>query len=386
MCCHGKPCRQNVLRCVVVAVVMCATLAIPFTVAQGQPLVQGTALRTHLGAREPAVNLHDTLAVHRSLRFESSNCRSDTCITETAGKTVIFGHAAKVQVFDTDGVEPLNETSRKFVLYVLSGIRDPLMQAGELTFTLRSPVTAFCFSGEALLNPLHLPFVRSQVAWVRNPFSVGQCGETTDAEIDADIVASLWKLFGVNLDNHRDEIATRRFTNNGHGRWVTNHVTGPLHFESTQLGDRKSTVARLKLECGSGVLGRLLSIFPTKRRISGAFLEEVDKRNLQLSQRLLRWNRRYLLQPRVVGVSLQGRQGCTRLAVIHSPTTLVGGGALIQPPVVGEPSTSECVGQVLLLLGRWVTPIRVPDFHTYRIASQYVNVKYSVKKGGMDTL
>lgn len=152
MRCHGLPDRQNIRRCIRVAVVDCAAFrARPFPHAQRQFLNDVSAVGAGLRGREPSVDLDHGFAVPRGLLFDHADGRSDGCVVQRAGKAVVLGRAAQVEVFDADHIETGNEIGAQLVQRVEATVGDLLVDAGNMTLDLLAPLAALLRPGKALL-------------------------------------------------------------------------------------------------------------------------------------------------------------------------------------------------------------------------------------------
>src|SRR5690606_3517798 len=152
MRCHGMPCRQNVYRCIRVAVVGRATFrARPFPHAQRQFLYDMSAAGAGLRGWEPAVYLDHGFSVSLGLFFDHADGRPDGCVVQRAGKAVVLGHAAQVEVFDEDHIETGNEISAQLVQRVEATVGNLLVDAGNMTLDFLAPIAALLRPGKALL-------------------------------------------------------------------------------------------------------------------------------------------------------------------------------------------------------------------------------------------
>ena len=129
---NGLPDRQNVRRCIRVAVVdRPAFWARPFPHTQRQFLNDMPAVGAGLRGWKPTVDFDHGLAVPLGLLFDHADGRSDGCVVQRAGKAVVFDHAAQVEVFDADHIETVNEVGAQLVQRVATAVGDLLVDTGE---------------------------------------------------------------------------------------------------------------------------------------------------------------------------------------------------------------------------------------------------------------
>src|SRR5690606_5425260 len=152
MRCHGMSCRQNVHRCIRVSVVGRDTFrARPFPHVQRQFLYDMSAVRTGLRGWKPAVDLDHGFPVSLSLFFDHADGSPDRCVVQRAGKAVVLGHAAQVEVFDVDHIETGYKICAQLVQRVEATVGNLLVDAGNLTLDFLTPLAALLRPGKALL-------------------------------------------------------------------------------------------------------------------------------------------------------------------------------------------------------------------------------------------
>lgn len=374
--CNRVPHGQNIPGSVLVPVVRGPAVARPLPDGQWHGRLQGSARRTHLAAREPAVDLDHGLAVHRRFRFDSPDRVSDTGIAQAAGKAVVFYHAAQVEVFDANRVVSGDDAPRQFLRRVAARVGDLFMHTRHaLALTLVS-IRALHLAGKGLLLAFQLPLVAVRVLRVRNTFAGGQGGQPGNAEVDADILSSCRQWRRRDINDQRHEVAATRLANNCHSGRIDWDMLGPFHLERPNLRQEQPLIADFELERGTGVFGGLFAILALERRVAGAFVEEVFERCLQVAKCLLGRNAGDFIQPYEVGIAFERRERSARLIVVHALAALKSCGALSEKPIVDEPRAPERLGKMLLLLWRRVAAECPSLFHAYNYAIFLVNQQH----------
>lgn len=209
--CHGLSGRQNVLGCVLVAVVYFAALgARPFPDAEGQLLQDVPAVETPLARRVEPVHGSQLAPVPFTLVPDHRQELAEGGVGERAGKGVVLDHAAHVQVLDGDHVETPDKISGDFVQVVGTGVGDSCMETGDLeplgAPALRAPCLARQIAlrpGERLLDPFEMTRVLDLLAG-------GERRERRDAEVDSDRPVDQREFLDLLFETERDEVAVGR--------------------------------------------------------------------------------------------------------------------------------------------------------------------------------
>lgn len=364
MRCHGLPGRQNVRRCVRVAVVDRAALrARPFPHAQRQFFYDMPAVGAGLRGRKPAVDLDHGLAVPLGLLFDHADGRSDGGVVQRAGKAVVFDHAAQVEVFDADHIKTGYEISAQLVQRVATAIADLLVDAGDVALDLHASFTALRRPGESLLVEGQASLPLRAVLRVAYALAVAKGGEAGDAEVDADILAGLRQWRWLCFHNQRDEILAARCADQSNGRRMRDRLTRPLDFDRADLGELQDAALRVEGEAALGVVGGLPRLLLLEARISGTFVEEVGERDLQIPQCLLQAHARHFVQPYRFRLLFKQRQRLVCGRVAHALTSAERIGARPQRPVPDEPHAAKRPRKMLLLLWRRVAAECPSGFH-----------------------
>ena len=361
---NGLPDRQNVRRCIRVAVVdRAAFWARPFPHAQRQFLNDMPAVGASLRGREPAVNFDHGLAVPLGLFFDHADGHSDGCVVQRAGQAVVFDHAAQVEVFDADHIETGYEIGTQLVQRVAAAVGDLLVDASNMALDLHAPLAALRSPGEALLVEGQASLPLRAVLRVTYALAVAKGGEAGDAEVDADILAGLLQWRWLCFHNQRDEIlAARRADQTNRGR-MRDRFARPLDLDGSDLGELEHAPLGVEREAALGVVSRLPHLFALEGRVGGALVEEVRERHLQVAQGLLKTHARYLVQPHRFRLLFEQRQRLVGRRVSHALTRAKGVCSRPQCPVPDVTHATERPRKMLLLLRRRVAAKFPSGFH-----------------------
>lgn len=367
---------EDVLGRIVVTVVgRTARLARPFTDGQGHGIDDTPATRAHLARRKPAIDLDRRFPVHRGLSLDRPNSHADSDIAQAAGKAVILDHAAQVQVFEVDHIEPANEINRQLLGRVLATVADLLMDAGDPTLGQEASPRALLFASQLPLCLGQPPGARRQMAWIADSLAGRERCQPVDAKVDTDLGASHRQGLYVDLDDETDKPATTRLADDrGCGRRAR-HRPVPAHLHAADLGEGECSVLPVELECRERVGRRIVLAFTTKGWIARSLGEEVAERSLELAQRLLQRHRRNFVQPRSFGLPLEDGHGPVTVSVGHSLPFLEGARSFGQSPIIDIAAAAERARQRLLLFGRRVAPIGPSLIHVLHIGDALCKIK-----------
>ena len=361
---NGLPDRQNIRRCIRVAVVDCAAFrARPFPHAQRQFLNEVSAVGAGLRGREPAVDLDHGFAVPLGLLFDHADGRSDGCVVQRAGQAVVFNHAAQVEVFDADHIETGNEIGAQLVQRVAAAIGDLLVDAGDVALDLHASLAALRSTGKAFLVEGQPALPLGAVLRIADALAVRQRCEARDAEVDTDRFAGFRQRRGLRLNHQRYEVfAACRAKQTNRGR-MRDRLARPLDLDRADLGELENAPLGVEREAALGVVRRLPSLFALEGGVRSALVEEVGKRDLQVTQGLLQADARHLVQPYRFRLLLEQCQCPVGRRVTHALTSAERIGARPQRPVPDEPHAAERPSKMLLLLGRRVAAEGPSGFH-----------------------
>ena len=361
---NGLPDRQNVRRCIRVAVVDCAAFrARPFPHAQRQFLYGMSAVKAGLRGWKPSVDLDHGFSVPLGLLFDHADGRSDGCVVQRAGKVVVLGHAAQVEVFDADHIETGYDVGAQLMQRIAAAVGDLLVDAGDVTPGLLAPLAALLRPGKVFLIERQPTLPLGAMLRIADALAVRQRCKARDAEVDTDRFAGFRQRRGLSLNHQRHEVFATCRANQTNRRRMRDHLARPLDLDRADLGELENAPLGVEREAAPGVVSRLPSLFALKGGVRSALVEEVGKRDLQVTQRLLQADAGHFIQPDVLRRCLQRRKRLVGRRVTYALTSAECIGAQPQRPVPNEPHAAERLRKMLLLLGRWVAAECPSGFH-----------------------
>ncbi len=247
---------------------------------------------------------------------------------------MVLNHPAHVQIFDADHIEAAHEVGGEFMQIILAGIRNLLVQTGDLDSLPFVPATALHAARQGALFVCQPALRRGKKLGIRNVLVGREGRQAIHAQIDADSLTRLRPLRFRLIQDQGHKVATRGGLGYRHRRWTRNECARKAEVEVSQLTDRERLGSGVPLERRARIFCRLLPMLLFEGRIVGAFFKKVLERDLQVAQRLLGGNRRDFIQPRVFGLLLEGGEGGGRSWIVDGMAAAIGIGAECQSPVV----------------------------------------------------
>jgi len=162
---------------------------------------------------------------------------------------------------------------------------------------------------------------------------------------------------------HGHEVPARAVLADGYGRHDCGLRNGArkANIQCTRLGNLQDRTIPVKST--GGVFGRLCAVLPLESRVLVATGEEVTKRSLQVTKRLLNGDAGNFVQPRELFSLFQRGQHRRGLVIPDLFLTLKPRiSALTKHVVIGETSAAERLGKMQLLLRRRVEPKSIGAF------------------------
>lgn len=363
-CSNGVSLRQNVQCCVLIAIMYCPTLGTsPLTDGKRQSFDDVPAVVAPLAGRKEAINLGERLPIAVALVLQESRKLPHRGVTECASEAVIPNHAAHVQIFDADRVEPTHDVCRDLLHVVESRVRYLRLYASDFE-TLKFPaITSFLAPCEDTLGFGEFAGFLLEQSWVGDVLAVGQCGESVDAEIDADGLAGLRQRGDRLVEDQRHKVPTIAALGYRRSGGGTHEGSRPVDIKTSEFSDGQVAVDGVPLEGAQRVLSGLWAVLFLERRVAGALVEEVVERSLEMSECLLRRDAGDLFKPRGLRLLLQLRKLRRGGVVVDVLSCVVSIGASAERPIVNEPASSEGARQYSLLRWSGIEPKSVTHLH-----------------------
>ena len=330
----------------------------------------------------PAVNLSKAFTVPFAFVLGFQAKRTKASVGNALGETVIFNHAAHVQILNADHIKTSDQISRDFVQVIVSRIANVLMDSSHLQ-TLRIPTArTFLASRENPLCFRKFLLKLSGVLRVVNPFTVGQGSQTVNTQIHANHKTSFRQWLNILIQHQRHKVLTSLVLADRDRGWFGLEHSGPFDVQPAQPCNLQTSSVRIPFECTARVFGALIVSLLFELRITGSFVKEVLETGLQVPQSLLCWYARDFVQPLRFGLFLKPGQRGTGFDITQSFASLmVTVRMCLESPIVDEPASPKRARQGFPLLKRWVKPELEANLHTEMISCVSRNNKSQLSPG-----
>ncbi len=282
-----------------------------------------SANATALTRWEKSVNPDLFLSVPFALVANALVKESERSVRDGLGELVISNHATNVQVFHADHVKSLDNIGSDFVDMVYTAVRDfPLNLRYSYTL-LFTTIATLLLSGKIALSLSQLRSVLGSIPGISNSFTVAQCSETVDSEINTNGFSGLLKRPDFFVKYESNEVVTNTRLGYRHGGWTTREFSTPTNIKLAELSNGESLTFLAVLKCGGGVLGGLTAMFLFEGWVLCPPVKKVIVRFLKVAKNLLGWHARNVIQPCVRLFLLQSGKFGTGLIVVDLDTFVI---------------------------------------------------------------
>ena len=282
-----------------------------------------SANATALTRWEKSVNPDLFLSVPFALVANALVKESERSVRDGLGELVISNHSTNVQVFHVDHIEAFNNVGGNFVDMVGTTIRDFLLNLCH-NFTLLFPsITSIFLSGKFPLGFSQLLSVLGSILWVSNSFTVAQCSETVDSEINTNGFSGLLKRPDFFVKYESNEVVTNTRLGYRHSGRTTCKLSTPTNIKLAEFSNGESLTFLAVLKCRGGVLGGLTAMFLFEGWVLCPPVKKVIVRFLKVAKNLLGWHARNVIQPCVRLFLLQSGKFGTGLIVVDLDTFVI---------------------------------------------------------------
>jgi hypothetical protein len=237
-------------------------------------------------------------------------------IAEMFGESVIPEHSGDIQSFDIDGLVLADCHSREFVNVVGANVSNLRVLFGELNSLFVAIIRAFELARKSALFKAKPLCCLVQWSRILKSSSIAAGRQGFDADIYPDISGCLRQWSNVGFDHNANEVPfcfifADRCADELR---IIGQRTRPAYLKRLiLLGKRDPPVS----ECEGVrlIANRLFVIAAFESRIFGSFLEEVLKRGIKVSKRLLQNDAAHIVQKDFLRFLLPPRQGLGCLGV-----------------------------------------------------------------------
>jgi hypothetical protein len=318
---------------------------------------------TGLTRRVPLINLDQGSSVPPGFVFKLADELTPSHITDRLGKLGIFDHVLDSQALHAHHLVFVDDACAELVLVVPSAIGDTSMETSNFQTGLVPVLGALLFARMPPLSFCQLLLIFGKIARVANALTSRESHHRLDAKIKTNHFVDNWLWFNVLFYQDRDKVAVCTILGDGDrtGFGPFGQRSMPVDIQRV-IHLRKRERHPIPFEGVSGIGSRLVLLFFLESGIVSSSFKEVHKGTLQMSQRLLKRNRRNLREPR--RAFLEIRQHGSKIVIVEALSMLkIGRLADMQSPIVNKADTSKRLSKddPLLISGiepEFVCPLR----------------------------
>src|SRR6266496_2429128 len=349
-----------------------------------------STVKASFGGRIPLVNLDQSSTVPRSFVFQLPDELTPTNVRDRFGQAVVFDHMLDLQTLDAYDLVFAYDASRELMLIVSPAICNLLVDASNFETSLVSILRAL-FRASVLplrLRQFLLLLVEELGVTMRAP--IGGDDQRLQAQIQPYHLRGDVQGLDVLFYQEGDKVAVSFIFGDGDAPGLTSIGQGtmPRDFQrSIHLG--QGEMMPLPGKGVAGIGGSLLVPFLFEGGIVRSPFKEVAKGFLEMSEGLLEYDRRNLIEPNGLFLFLEGDQtpGC---AFVGQPLTtlIVRVSPLAQGPVIDIAATPKGLRQEVLLFITRIEAILIGflllhalQYSTRTVKGQTVSPPYPPKQG-----
>ncbi len=305
-------------------------------------------------------------------------------VTDRFGKAVVFNHMLDLQTLHTYDLVLTYEVRRELVLVVSPSISNTLMDTRNPEACLCTVLRPLLFLGMSplCLCQLLLIFRKELGVAVAMPITGGD--HAHDPQIKSDHFGGDWEWLDVLFHKEGYEVAICCVFAHGHrGRlgsfWQRARpvdIEGLFHF-------RQGESLPIPLKGGASILSRLIGALLLEGGIHSTTLKEIEKGFIKMAQGLLSWNRRDFIEPSMIVLLLEEREGSRHLSIVPAFSILIiQVSAGTQRPVVDVAYTAKRLRECVLLFLGGIEAVLVRFLLPHVLHCNMYRVKLQREKGG----
>ena len=349
-----------------------------------------STVKAAFGRRVPLVNLDEGTSIPLGFILQLPGELTPSDIRDGFCQRVVFDHMLDLQTLDTYDLVFAYDASRELVLIVSSSIGNLLMDASDFETSLVPVLGAFFLFRMPSLCFRKLLFIRGREFGVTMRLSIGGDHHRLQAQIQSNRLRSNFQGLDVFFYQDGNKVAVSFIFGDGDAPGLTSIGQGtmPRDFQrSIHLG--QGEMMPLPGKGVAGIGGSLLVPFLFEGGIVSSPFKEVAKGFLEMSEGLLEYDRRNLIEPNGLFLFLEGDQtpGC---AFVGQPLTtlIVRVSPLAQGPVIDIAATPKGLRQEVLLFITRIEAILIGflllhalQYSTRTVKGQTVSPPYPPKQG-----
>src|SRR6266568_2235650 len=205
---HGKPCRQNVLRCVDITIMGYATLgACPVTNIKRQGVENMPTIETALRGGIPLINFDKGTSIPLSFVFELPYKLTPSHITNGFREGVVFDHILDVQTLDAYDLVLTYDLCRELVLIITPSISNPGVDTSYFQLCLAPVLRALLLLGVPSLSFRQFLFILGKELGVSRGVSIARDDHGLQSQVKPDLLLHSWKMFDLLFNQDGDKVA-----------------------------------------------------------------------------------------------------------------------------------------------------------------------------------
>ncbi len=341
-------------------------------------------IKTPLGTRIELVNLDKRSSIPCRFVFQLTHELRPANILYGLSELVVLNHVLDLQTLDTYHLVFADNLSREFVLIIPSAVYNLLVKTCDLQTGFVSILRAFFLLGFPSLCFRNLLFILRKELRIAIRMPIARYHHAFYAQVKPDHLVDNWQGLNIFLDQQGHEVSVSTIFGDSYGgrfcifgqRARSNNVEGFF-----LLGEDEDSF--LPFECGESVFcGLLVTLFLPCRVLRVTF-KEAEHTFVEVSQGLLRGDRRDLVQPIILNLLFEIGQCTGHLSIVPAFATLkVGIRSLSQCPIIHEANTPKSTSKVVFLLVGWVYSIlvcsllfHISHYNSYGVRSQEENLE-----------
>ncbi len=352
-----EPLGQNVTSGIGIAVVSRAAVwAYPFTYVQRKRIEDMLADTTGLRRGIEPIDLDQGPSIPLGFIFQLADEFAPAHIADRFGERVVLNHILDGQALHADHLVFVDDACREFVLVVSASIADTSVDASYFETSFVAVTARLLFPGVPSLSFCQLLLILGKIAWVANGLTCRKGYHRLDAQIEPDHLRGNGKRLDVLCYQDGDEVASSRILGDRDrtGFGIFGQRSVPLDGQRLiHLGKREGL--SIPREGIGGIGSRLVVLLFLEGGIASSSLEEIHKGTIQVTEGLLKGDRRHIGEPGVV--LLESGKHSSQIVVVEAlPLLSIGRLASREAPIIDEAAASKRLSQLDPMPGAWIEP------------------------------
>jgi hypothetical protein len=318
--------------------------------------------------------------------FQLADELAPAYIADRFGERVVLDHILDCQALHADHLVFVDDACREFVLVVSASIGDTSVDFSDFETSFVAVTARLLFPGVPSLSFCQLLLILGKIAWVANGLTRRKGYHRLDAQIEPDHLRGNGKRLDVLCYQDGDEVASSRILGDRDrtGFGIFGQRSVPLDAQRLiHLGKREGlSIPREGIGGTGSRLGVLLFL---EGGIVSSSLEEIHKGAIQVTEGLLKRDRRHIGEPGVV--LLESRQHGRKIGVGEAlPMLSIGRLASREAPIIDEAAASERLSKDDFLLSSRIESILVGSLRLFAHGLLALSLFLDVQSQGSQNL